>query len=387
MSTNKVQLGLTDTLAILLPYLKDKLLEQVKSIWFIVFYLLFFQIAVLGLPIVYSTMIAVGMLVVVIGLMFFMEGLRIGLMPLGEMLGAVLPRNSTLPLILLFSFLLGLGATFAEPAIAVLRAAGAGVKPDDAPLLFSLLNDFPQQLVLSVGVGVGLAVMLGVVRFFFGWSLKYLIIPGLSLLLLLTIVGNLNPVIQPVLGLAWDCGAVTTGPVTVPLVLALGVGVCRIVGNGDAKNAGFGIVTLASLFPILAVLLLTFFHFYAGDYYGAENYKGNAVYEAPLKEPQVDAVTHSKVTEREFKKFLRKPILSPDYDVYFKGGEMQLVEGRIQISDSQIVLEKKEIKPSKVVTGQSWNPKVSIVDTLKTAAMDALRAIVPLCLFLFISLN
>jgi hypothetical protein len=72
-----------------------------------------------------------------------------------------------------------------------------------------------------------------------------------------------------VLGLAWDCGAVTTGPVTVPLVLALGIGVCRIVSTGGSSNTGFGVVTLASLFPILAVLCYATFLFETKDYYFA----------------------------------------------------------------------------------------------------------------------
>jgi hypothetical protein len=72
----------------------------------------------------------------------FLESLRLGLMPLGENIGSVLPKHSRMPVILIFSFLLGVGATSAEPAIAVLKSAGAGVKPDQAPLLYSLLNDF-----------------------------------------------------------------------------------------------------------------------------------------------------------------------------------------------------------------------------------------------------
>ncbi|MEM7543633.1 MAG: DUF1538 family protein, partial [Pseudomonadota bacterium] len=196
MSNEKIKLGFADTCAIILPYVREKFFEQISSIWFIVFYLLFFQIVVLGLPIVYSSMIAVGIIVVAFGLMFFMEGLRIGLMPLGETIGAVLPRNSSLPVILGFAFLLGLGATFAEPAIAVLKAAGAGVKPEDAPLLYSLLNDFSNQLVSCVGIGVGVAVLLGVLRFFYGWSLKYLIAPGVATLCGLTVYAHNNAVIQ-----------------------------------------------------------------------------------------------------------------------------------------------------------------------------------------------
>ena len=87
------------------------------------------------LPIVYAAMIAVGIFVVALGLMFFMEGLRPGLMPLGEETGSVLSQSSRLPVILLFAFLLGVGATFAEPAITILKAAGAGLIAADAPLL------------------------------------------------------------------------------------------------------------------------------------------------------------------------------------------------------------------------------------------------------------
>ena len=68
-----------------------------------------------------------------------------------------------------------------------------------------------------------------------------------------------NPDLKTILGLAWDCGAVTTGPVTVPLVLSLGIGIAASAGKGDSSLSGFGVVTLASLFPIIAVLSLSIF--------------------------------------------------------------------------------------------------------------------------------
>ena len=265
-------LGFANTLRLLTPYFQRNFMDQLKGVWFIVAYLVVFQLLVLQLPLVYSLMIGFGIFIVLCGLMFFMEGLRLGLMPLGEVIGSVFPHKSSVPIILGFSFLLGIGATFAEPAIAVLKAAGAGVSPEKAPLLFSLLNEYSGQLVMCVGIGVGVAVLLGVLRLFHGWSLKLLIIPTVSGLLALSAYFSQNEVLNAVLGLAWDCGAVTTGPVTVPLVLALGIGVCRVVSKGNSNNAGFGIVTLASLFPILAVLLLGLYHYSAEDYYGAANY-------------------------------------------------------------------------------------------------------------------
>ncbi len=105
---------------ILWRYFREKAIEQVRTVWFIIAYLLFFQMLILHLPLVHSLTIALGILVVIVGLTFFMEGLRLGLMPFGETIGAILPRNSRMPSIMRFAFLLGVGATFAEPAISVL---------------------------------------------------------------------------------------------------------------------------------------------------------------------------------------------------------------------------------------------------------------------------
>ena len=272
---DKLRLSTQQKLGILLSFAKDKVIEQIQCVWFIILYLIVFQVLVLGLPIVYSLMIAAGIVIVIIGLAFFMEGLRLGLMPLGEALGSTLPRKKIagipcLPTSLAFGFVLGCFATFAEPAIGVLRAAGAGVDPTAAPLLWTILNTGAENLVYSVGVGVGIAVLLGVLRFYKGWSLKPFIYIGVVVLSCLTLYFQFSDDrLKHVLGLAWDCGAVTTGPVTVPLVLSLGIGVCRIVSTGGSSNTGFGVVTLASLFPILAVICYATFLFKTDDYYFA----------------------------------------------------------------------------------------------------------------------
>jgi hypothetical protein len=273
--STKLQLSFRQKLSILFSFSKDKVVEQIQCVWFIILYLVVFQLLILGLPIVYSLMIAVGIGIVIVGLAFFMEGLRLGLMPLGETLGSTLPRKKIfgipcLPASLAFGFVLGAFATFAEPAIGVLRAAGSGVDPTLAPLLWTILNTGATNLVNSVGAGVGIAVLLGVLRFYKGWSLKPFIYVGVIVLSTFTLYFQFSDArLQHVLGLAWDCGAVTTGPVTVPLVLALGIGVCRIVSTGGSSNSGFGVVTLASLFPILAVLCYATFLFETKDYYFA----------------------------------------------------------------------------------------------------------------------
>ena len=240
----------------MVPYIASRLLGQVKALAVIVLYLIFFQTLILGIPITDSLGISAGLGLVVVGLSFFMEGLLLGLMPLGEAIGLKLPKKSPAWLILVFAFCLGIGATFAEPAIGVLRAAGHSVKAWEAPLLFLLLNKYSHLLVYSVGFGVGIAVVFGMARFLYGWSLKPFIYLLIGTLVPVTFWGFYDQNIKHLTGLAWDCGAVTTGPVTVPLVLALGIGISRIVGSQNTELGGFGVVTLASLFPILSVFFL-----------------------------------------------------------------------------------------------------------------------------------
>jgi hypothetical protein len=191
--------------------------------------------------------------------MFFMEGLKLGLMPFGNVIGSTLPRNSPLPLVLFITLLLGIGVTFAEPAIGALKAAGKNVSVEQAPYLYALLNQWSDVLVLVVGISVGLAAVLGTLRFLYGWSLKPMIYASLAPLLALTAYAAMDPQLEKTIGLAWDCGAVTTGPVTVPLVLSLGIGIAAAAGKGDSGLSGFGIVTLASLFPITGVTLLALY--------------------------------------------------------------------------------------------------------------------------------
>ena len=255
-AAGKIKVSFSHALSLLGHYIKNRVMTQVKSVWLIIIYLILFQTVILGIRIADASIIAIGIGLVVAGLTFFMEGLFLGLMPLGELVGVKLPQKSTLPVILGFALVLGFLATLAEPAIQVLQAAGRAVKPWEAPLLFLLLTKYSHILVYSVGAGVGIAIAFGMMRFHYNWSLKPFIYILVGVLVALTIWAFFNQNMHSITGLAWDCGAVTTGPVTVPLILALGIGICRMVGSVESGTMGFGVVTLASLFPILTVLLL-----------------------------------------------------------------------------------------------------------------------------------
>lgn len=249
-----VKLRPLDALRLIRSYTEGRFTEQVKAVVPLAAYLVLFQLLILRQTVEESWLISFGLLEVIIGLMFFMEGLKLGLMPFGEIIGSNLPKKSPLPVVLLVALLLGIGVTFAEPAIGALKAAGQIVKVESAPYLYAILNDWSGVLVLVVGGGVGLAAVLGTLRFIYGWSLKPMVYMALTPTLLLTFYAYTQPELSKVIGLAWDCGAVTTGPVTVPLVLSLGIGIAAAAGKGENQLSGFGIVTLASLFPILGAL-------------------------------------------------------------------------------------------------------------------------------------
>jgi hypothetical protein len=255
----RVKLTPGETYQLIRPYVSVRFMEQVRAVVPLGIYLLLFQILILRELEADYWIITAGLFAVIAGLMFFMEGLKLGLMPFGTVIGSTLPRNSPLPLVLFITLLLGIGVTFAEPAIGALKAAGKNVSVEQAPYLYALLNEWSDALVLVVGFSVGLAAVLGTLRFLYGWSLKPMIYASLLPVLVLTVYSAIDPHMKNIIGLAWDCGAVTTGPVTVPLVLSLGIGIAAAAGKGDSGLSGFGIVTLASLFPITGVLLLALY--------------------------------------------------------------------------------------------------------------------------------
>ena len=260
LKPKKLKLSLRDIMALLLPYSGVRVFEQMKAVVPLSLYLVLFQMLILHQPIEAAMMLVVGLAAVIIGLALFMEGLNVGLMPFGTLIGDKLPRKASMPVMLAIIAILGVGVTFAEPAIGALQAFGASVDVTRAPYLYEILNNWTLPLVLLVGAGVGLAAVLGTLRFVYGWSLKPMIYIAVGLTLSLTLVVYANNDLRAILGLAWDCGAVTTGPVTVPLVLSLGIGIANSAGqNSDNSLSGFGVVTLASLFPIIAVLLLSLY--------------------------------------------------------------------------------------------------------------------------------
>lgn len=254
LQRKRPRLRVVDLHRLVTPYVSVRVAEQLRAVIPLALMLIGFQALALRSTLLDTESVALGILAVIIGLTFFMEGVKVGLMPFAENVGFHMPGRMHPSVLLLFSLLLGVAVTFAEPAISALQAAATALSSDRAPWLRQLLGPYVFWLVLAVASGVGLAVSIGMLRLMFGWRLKVMVLLIVPPLLGLTLWAAQQPDLVPVIGLAWDCGAITTGPVTVPLVLAVGVGVAASTGRSDNPLSGFGIVTLASLFPIFAVL-------------------------------------------------------------------------------------------------------------------------------------
>ncbi|HUW51519.1 MAG TPA: DUF1538 domain-containing protein [Sulfuricella sp.] len=252
----RLKLRLVDFHRLLFPYVGSRFLEQARAVVPLSLFMILFQSTVLRTPPDGYQTILPGLLGIMIGLMFFMEGVKKGLMPFSENIGYTLPGRSTITSIVFVAFLLGIGATMAEPAIGALKAVGSLTNAGRTPFLYQILHDRAPLLILAVALGVGSAVMVGILRFYYNWRLKTILFLTVPPCLILTAYLAGNPRLAPILGLAWDCGAITTGPVTVPLVLAMGIGISASTGREDNPLSGFGIVTLASIYPVLSVMLL-----------------------------------------------------------------------------------------------------------------------------------
>ncbi len=255
----RVRVRFSRAVVLIAPYSGVRFFAQLRAVLPLAAYLIAFQLLILRQPLDAALTLSAGLFAVVFGLALFMEGLNVGLMPFGTLIGDRLPRRASMPVMLSIIAVLGVGVTFAEPAIGALQAFGVSVDVTRAPYLYELLNNWTLPLVLLVGLGVGLAAMLGTVRFVYGWSLKPVIFLTVLPTICVTLIVYANPDLRAIIGLAWDCGAVTTGPVTVPLVLSIGIGIANSAGKPGSSLSGFGVVTLASLLPILAVLGLALF--------------------------------------------------------------------------------------------------------------------------------
>ena len=178
----------------------------------------------------------------ILGIGLFNLGADLAMTPMGEQVGSGLAKSKNLFIMLIIVFMLGLAITISEPDLSVLA---------------SQVSDFIDSttLIITVGIGTGIFLILAVLKIIFKVELSYLLMFFYMLLFALTslVVINGN---SGFLALAFDAGGVTTGPITSPLILALGVGIARTLGGKDASENSFGLLAMCSVGPIIMVMIL-----------------------------------------------------------------------------------------------------------------------------------
>jgi hypothetical protein len=220
-----------------LPKLREKLLESLQAVLPIVAIVLVlcFSIAPVSPSILLCFLLGAAMIIV--GIMFFTLGAEMSMSPMGERVGAVLTKSRSVPLIIGVGFVLGFLITISEP---------------DLQVLANQVPSIPNMtLILSVAAGVGFFLVVAFLRMLLSIALPKLLVVFYALIFVLAAF-----VPKEFLAVAFDSGGVTTGPITVPFIMALGVGVAAIRSDRHAADDSFGLVALCSVGPILAVLLL-----------------------------------------------------------------------------------------------------------------------------------
>ncbi|MUV36975.1 hypothetical protein JNUCC1_00781 [Lentibacillus sp. JNUCC-1] len=201
-----------------------------------------FQIFFLKLPLRKLLDITIGFLLTFLGLAIFLQGVNIGFLPVGELMGEKLGALTHRWILIPIGFLLGFFAIYAEPAVAVLINQVDKVSSGYIP---------EKVLLYTLSIGVGIAVVLSMIRIIVGISLWYFILPGYILAFIMVKYTS-----KTFTAIAFDSGGVATGPMTATFILALFVGLASVTEGRDPLLDGFGMVALVALAPILSVLTL-----------------------------------------------------------------------------------------------------------------------------------
>ena len=220
----------------------DKLREVIFSVLpiTIIVLILNFTIAPIGSNLVWRFL--VGAIFIIFGLSIFLFGAEIGVQPIGTLMGSYLTKKKNIWILVIFGFFLGFIITIAEPDLQVLATQVSSVTSGNIGML---------NLLIVVSAGVGVLIVVGLIRIVFNISLSKLLTIIYGIILILSIFSS-----PAFLGIAFDAGGATTGSMTVPFILALGLGVSSTKGGKTAEEDSFGLVGLASAGPIMAVITM-----------------------------------------------------------------------------------------------------------------------------------
>lgn len=216
---------------------KEKLDETLKAVLpiLVIVLLLCFSIAPIPPSILVSFLL--GAVLLIVGMLLFNVGVELSMTPIGERVGSIMTRSKNIFIVILVSFIMGFAITISEPDLQVLA--------QQVPSVPNLV------LILAVAIGVASFLVLAILRMLFGIPLSYLLVFFYAIIFILTFF-----VPADFLAVAFDSGGVTTGPMTVPFIMAFGIGISAIRSDRHAADDSFGLVAMCSIGPILAVLIL-----------------------------------------------------------------------------------------------------------------------------------
>ena len=241
------------------PTLKQKTNESLAAVLPITIIVLALSVFLISLSVGLAMMFFVGAIMLIAGMGMFQLGAEMAMTPLGEGIGVQLPKAKSLPVIIGISFLLGTIITIAEPDLQVLA--------NQVPSIPNIV------IILTVAIGVGIFLAVAVLRI-----IKKIRLSNLLMILYAVVIVLSFFVPQEFLAVGFDSGGVTTGPITVPFIMAIGVGISSVRGDKNAASDSFGLVALSSVGPILAVLLLgCFYRTKEGAYAAADITEVNTV--------------------------------------------------------------------------------------------------------------
>ena len=224
--------------------LKEKIMEAFSSVLPITIIVLAISIVFTPMPSGTILMFMAGAALLIVGMGFFMLGADMAMMPMGEGVGIELTKRSNLLLIFPVVFVIGFIISVAEPDLQVLGR--------QTPTIPGWI------LISAVSIGVGLFLVIAVLRILFKIPLSFLLLVFYSIVFAIAFLAP--DTIKPFIPVGFDSGGVTTGPITVPFILALGFGVASVRGDKDSQDDSFGLVSLCSVGPIIAVLMLGVFY-------------------------------------------------------------------------------------------------------------------------------
>ena len=226
----------------MIQILRAKLLEVLQAVAPLVISICVLQFALVHAPIGLFVQFLFGSLLAGIGMMLLFVGIDVGSVPMGRYIGSELPKRHSLLLILAVAFSIGFATTVPEPDVLVLsdqveRVSGGAISGT--------------SVLYAIALGVGVLAAFAAARIVFGWPLKYVLAGAYAFAVVLALFAP-----REFISLAFDGGSVTTGVLSAPVIIALGIGVSSVLAGRSAVSDGFGMVGFASIGPILLILIM-----------------------------------------------------------------------------------------------------------------------------------